>query len=98
MGRPRLPRKLCCNAKCSCFSPEGICGGELGIKLLADELEALNLYDVLGYDQTVGSQKMGVSQPTFARILRTAHRKTSKALISGEALHLNNCQCGKKDS
>jgi uncharacterized protein len=95
MGRPRLPRKSCCKVKCSCFVPEGAkkLGDNFGIKLLADELEALNLHDVSNLDQTQASIKMGVSQPTFARILKSAHHKIAEALIKGELIHLNSCKC-----
>ncbi len=55
-----------------------------------DELEALRLSDVENLDQTSSANKMKISQPTFARILGSAHKKISTAIISGMAIRLND--------
>jgi len=57
---------------------------------LPDELEALKLYEVDGLEQTKAAKKMEISQPTFARILASANKKVSEALIKGKAIRMVN--------
>ena len=59
------------------------------IMIEEDELEALKLYEVDDLDQTQAAEKMGVSQPTFARILDSANKKMARALIKGKAIRIN---------
>ncbi len=59
------------------------------VEIFPDELEALKLHDVDGLSQTEAAEKMGISQPTFARTINKAYRKISKALISGLAIRLD---------
>ena len=56
--------------------------------LLAEEIEALKLYHVDKLDQITAAQQMGVSQPTFSRILTSAYQKVSEALIDGQAIEI----------
>lgn len=58
------------------------------IVLLPEELEALKLYEVDGLEQVQASKKMKISQPTFARILGSANKKVSEALIKGKAIRI----------
>jgi len=58
------------------------------VVLLPDELEALNLYEVEKLKQTAAAQKMGISQPTFARTLDRAHKKIAEAIIGGKAIRI----------
>jgi len=53
-----------------------------------DELEALKLHDVDGFDHNTSAEKMGVSQPTFGRILDSAYKKVAEALINGRAIRI----------
>ncbi len=53
------------------------------IELSLDELEAIRLADVEGLSQIEAAKLMGISQPTFHRILKEARRKVGKALIEG---------------
>jgi len=55
---------------------------------LPDELEALKLYEIDSLEQTEAAEKMKISQPTFARILNSAHKKIAKALIKGKAIRI----------
>lgn len=90
MGRPKKMRCNCAQPKCLCFKPEGPAKkGLSGVDLERDELEALKLHDVEGMDQKEASQKMGISQPTFARILASAHTKSSSALVNGEEIRIS---------
>lgn len=36
----------------------------------------------------MAAEKMGVSQPTFSRILESAHRKNTLALLEGKAINV----------
>jgi predicted DNA-binding protein (UPF0251 family) len=90
MGRPKLPRKGCCKPVCSCFKPEDPNKkGLLGVDLGKDEFAALKLHDVDGLDQKEAAKKMKVSQPTFARILASAHQKLSSAIVAGGEIRIN---------
>ena len=55
---------------------------------MPDELEALKLHEIDGLEQIEASEKMKISQPTFARILDSAHKKVSQAIILGKAIRI----------
>lgn len=89
MPRPRKPRKLCFRPSVYYFKPRGIPLRRLEeVVLLPDELEALKLHDVDGLEQAKAAKKLGISQPTFARILDRAYKKVAKALILGKAIRV----------
>jgi predicted DNA-binding protein (UPF0251 family) len=56
---------------------------------MSDELGALKLHDVDGMNQTESANKMKVSQPTFARILSSAHKKMAKAIVEGREIRID---------
>jgi len=73
------------------FKPRGIPLRDLEeVILLPDELEALKLHEVDGDEQIEGSGKMKISQPTFARLLESAHKKIAQAIIKGQAIRIEN--------
>jgi len=87
--RPRIKRCLRFRPRVSYFKPRGIPMRHLEeVVLLADELEAVKLYDVDGLDQTQAASKMKISQPTFARILDSSRKKISQAIIKGKAIRI----------
>ena len=51
-----------------------------------EELEALNLKDKQGLNQTESAKKMGISRPTFHRLIKSARKKMVTAIIEGKAL------------
>ena len=53
-----------------------------------DEIEALKLYQVDEMQQKEAAKEMGVSQPTFGRILMKAEKKVARALIKGMAIRI----------
>ena len=53
-----------------------------------DELEAIRLKDLLGIPQEEAAAQMKVSQPTFHRLLLSAHEKLARAVINGKALRI----------
>jgi len=90
MPRPRKCRRVGCLPGVKYFKPIGIPMKDLKeIRLTVEELEALRLKEIEGLDQQQGAVRMGVSRPTFQRILATARRKTAEALITGKALRID---------
>jgi len=54
-----------------------------------DEVEAMRLKNLLGYPQEEAANQMGVSQPTFHRLINAAHQKITDAIINGKALRID---------
>lgn len=90
MARPLKPRKINFNPKVIYFKPRAIPLSKLEeVNLSRDELEAIRLHDLLGNcNQARCAQKMTISPSTFQRILSSAHKKISKALIEGKAIKI----------
>jgi predicted DNA-binding protein (UPF0251 family) len=89
MPRPKRQRCLRFNPICFYFKPQGIPLRLLSeVVLEPDELEALKLYDLDGLEQTEAAKKMGISQPTFARIISQSHQKIAEAIIKGKAIKI----------
>ena len=59
---------------------------ETTIILTVSEFEAMRLKHYVNLTQKDAAEKMGVSQPTFSRILESAHQKTTKALFEGKEI------------
>ena len=89
MVRPLKPRRIMGCPQVFYFKPQGIPLRMLEeIILMPDEFEAIKLYTIDELDQTKASQKMNISQPTFARILQRAHKKIAQAIILGKAIKI----------
>ena len=58
------------------------------IKLTAEEAEALRLKNIKDLDQIECAKLMNTSQSTFQRILSSAYKKISQALIEGKAIEI----------
>ena len=67
---------------------ERIRGSESEEVLKVEELESIRLKDLLGLTQEEAARRMGISQPTFHRILQAARRKIASALVEGKALRI----------
>jgi len=89
-----MPRKRCKSnigflPHITYFKPSGIRMTEIGEVILHhDELEAIRLKDLLGIPQEEAAKQMNVSQPTFHRLLLSAHEKLAHAIINGKALKI----------
>jgi len=59
------------------------------VDLSHEELESLRLKNVLKLDQVNSAKMMNTSQSTFQRILSSAYKKVSLALVEGKALKIN---------
>lgn len=58
------------------------------VELTAEEAEALRLKNIKELDQSECARKMNTSQSTFQRILSSAYKKISRALIEGKAIKI----------
>lgn len=87
MARPRRFRRISEEPQIRCFKPEREDLESLEpIEILIDEFEAIKLRDYHDIQQKRSAEIMGVSQPTFHRILTSARKKIAKALINGNSI------------
>ena len=90
MARPEKLRRVGCVAGGRGFKPIGVPASELEVETLRlDELEALRLADLEGLYQEAAAEQMGVSRPTFARILSRARSTVARALLEERLLVVN---------
>lgn len=82
------------------FSPRGKAGRPDEVELKIDQFEAIKLADFLGYDQSEGAELMGISRPSFGRILRQARKIMADALVNGKIIRIRigDVQVGVKRS
>ena len=66
------------------FKPSGVPRNLLkSLTISVDEYEALRLADYEGLEHLQASEKMGISRPTFTRLIEKARRKMAKTIIEG---------------
>jgi len=89
MPRPRLCRRIRFNPEVTYFKPQGIPMRLLElVELTGEELEALRLKNIKELEQTEAAKKMNTSQSTFQRILASAYKKITEALVEGKAIKI----------
>ena len=89
MSRPKKYRCIGSSPDTSCFKTKGIPIIQLEEVLLSlDELETIRLADYEGLYHENAAKQMGISRPTFGRILDAARRKVADAIINGKALQI----------
>ena len=91
-GRPRKRRMMQGSGPWRCYQPccqLSEAGGEIALKL--EELEALRLVDLVGYDQETAAAKMEVSRKTLWRDLHEARHKIADALVNGKKITVEGC-------
>jgi predicted DNA-binding protein (UPF0251 family) len=74
------------------FSPRGRPGRPEEVELTMDQFEAVRLADYMGLGQKEAAKSMHISQQTFSRILKKAHRAIANAIISGAAIKIQGGQ------
>jgi uncharacterized protein len=89
MTRPKCCRKIASLPGVRQYAPvnsneifDGI------VSLTLDELEAVRLADYENLYQEDAADRMGVSRQTFGRIIISAHRKISDAILNGRVLEI----------
>lgn len=87
--RPRKCRLVRADPKSRFYKPRGIPLCELQIVPLKDEeWQAILLIDYRGLEQAAAAAEMGISRPTFSRILAAARGVVAQALAEGAALEI----------
>jgi len=89
MPRPTCRRRIGFQPKAVFFKPAGIpLASVQEIVIGQDEVEAMRLKNLFGFPQEEAAGQMGVSQPTFHRLINSAHQKITDAIINGKALRI----------
>ena len=88
-GRKKIERNIEADHSGLCFKPCGVRRKELeGVYLLEDEMEAIRLADYEGLYQQECADRMGISRPTFSRLIESARKKIADALLNTKALNI----------
>ncbi len=88
-GRPRKKKIVREYPRTDFFSPAGRPDfpGEVAITL--EEYEALRLADYLEYHQKKAADLMGISQQSFSRIVRSARKMVSDAIVNAKSIKIS---------
>ncbi len=71
------------------FKPAGIPKSQLQEAIISvDEYEAVRLKDLEGVEQTEAAERMGISQPTFHRLVLSARKKIADSIVNGKSLKI----------
>jgi uncharacterized protein len=62
------------------------------VELTDEELESLRLKNIEGLEQTEAAKKMKTSQSTYQRILASAYKKITEALVNGKAIKISEIE------
>ena len=91
LGRPCSRKMVRFSPRAHCFKPQGIHMRDLDVvELTREELEAMRLKNIKELDQVECAKKMNTSQSTFQRILTSAYKKISQALIEGKIIKIHD--------
>lgn len=89
MVRPKKCRLVDALPDVTYFKPAGIPLMFLSeVKLSIEEVEALRLKYLENLEQVEGAKRMGVSRPTFQRVMASAHKKVADAILNGKAIRI----------
>lgn len=90
MPRPRKCRRVGQTPVHAFYKPQGVpMEGLTGVNLAVEGLEAIRLADAEERDHSEAAEMMGVSRPTFSRILAEARGVVARALSNGWAIHID---------
>ena len=89
MKRRNQPRRVGFIPEALYFRPVGVESAQVEeLTLGRDELEAIRLKDLLGLSQGDAALEMGISQPTFHRLVLTARQRIADAFVNGKAVRI----------
>jgi len=89
MVRPRRERRISFQPDVTYFKPAGVPMSELKETVLSfSELEALRLLNIEEIEQNNAAKKMNISQSTLSRLVQSARKKLTNALIEGHAIKI----------
>jgi len=87
--KPRKKRNVLYPPNVQYFKPHGVPIGNLNtVFLTIDEYEAIRLADYQKLKHEEAAKKMGISRPTFTRLLESAHDKISDSIVNGKAVRI----------
>lgn len=87
-GRPKKYMVVRLDPRINQFSPRGRPGRPDEADLNMDEFEAIRLADFLGMSQKEAAKLMNISQQTFSRIMKSAHKKIADCLVNGKIIKI----------
>lgn len=87
-GRPKKYRIVKQDPGISQFSPRGRPGRPHEVEVTVDEFEALRLADYMGLSQKEAAKSMRISQQTFSRVLKMAHKTIAEAIVNGKIIKI----------
>lgn len=89
MPRPRGMRRITGVPQAFYYKPQGVPLRQLeSVEITMEEFEALRLKDVHDLHQEECAQRMRISQSTFQRIIVSARKKISYAIVNGHAIRI----------
>ncbi len=92
--RPKKTRFIKCNPGERCFKPRCRSVSELeGVVLTIDEFEVLRLSHLKGLEQEDIAKEMKIHRSTVSRILTSAHKKITDALVNIKAIKIEGGCC-----
>ncbi len=86
MARPEKNRNIHEPPLYTEFRPVGFGAAMDAIIMSIDEYEAIRLADKESLTHEQAAEEMGISRPTFSRLLDAAHRKLADMLVNGKRL------------
>ncbi len=92
MPRPKKERIVCLGPNVKCFGPQWANPNNETIEIFCDEIESIKLINLEGLNMAEWWKKMGVSAATFNRILKSAYKKITDAIINGKNLAVKKCK------
>ena len=91
MVRPKIERRIVKQPDYTCLKHGDVFEeNQEAIQMNLDEFEAIRLGDYHNIKQKEAAELMGISQPTFHRIINSARKKTAMSLIEGKKIEINN--------
>jgi predicted DNA-binding protein (UPF0251 family) len=79
-----------CAPRAEYYKPQGApLSGLTEATLTIDGLEAIRLADAEGLDQESAARRMGISRPTFSRLVAEARHVVARALVNGWAIRID---------
>jgi predicted DNA-binding protein (UPF0251 family) len=88
-GRPKKIRLVSHSPRIEQFSPRGRPGRPDEAVLSIDEFEAIRLADHMGLRQKEAAKSMKISQQTFSRILKRAHKIIADVIVNGKIIKIH---------
>ena len=87
MPRPKKCRMVGFVPDNQCFHPQ--LQNKEEVVLSIEEIESIRLSDYMEMEQDSAAESMNVSRGTFQRIINSARKKTSDALIHGKTIRID---------